>query len=260
MFSTTVHIHWLNYSPCVLKVEEEEDAHTGVRIWLAESQVNQVAEEISIQKKSGKTNLHLQILYSFLLQVYKTGQTSLWKWILFTEQNCWRWSGAGQACCAGFEDQERDVDRHAEDWTEADWLAGCRTEDNTHKHLTSHQRKHTQTRDSAFILLCIFMSSWRGNVFGLLVWLWQIMQTDHRLSPVRQLEAALSSTVTAGAIVCLYTDQCHSQGLEKWSCDSSVEQTSPRFIGLNFLWVVFHFWFGFKKKRQNFFIQAELKD
>lgn len=43
---------------------------------------------------------------------------------LIYRNKCRRWRGARPACCAGFEDQERDDNSHAEDLTEDDWLAG----------------------------------------------------------------------------------------------------------------------------------------
>lgn len=61
--------------------------------------------------------------------------------LIYRNKKCWRWRGAGQACCAGFQDQTRDEDGHAEDPTEADWLADYR-EKKREKHFNN---SHTQT-------------------------------------------------------------------------------------------------------------------
>lgn len=62
--------------------------------------------------------------------------------------------GSGQACSAGFKDQGRDEDRHAEDLTEDDWLAGYRKQrENTFKLAAG--------KDSLFCLSIISMVSRR---------------------------------------------------------------------------------------------------
>lgn len=68
-----------------------------------------------------QTDLHLQMFFFILLQVYKTGQTNLWKWSYLQKLKVLKVRGgwAGMLCWFYFCDE----DGHDDDLTGDVWLA-----------------------------------------------------------------------------------------------------------------------------------------